>query len=389
MTSTDTPAVRASDGTRTNQLDSLTGLRFVSALLVFCTHAGFVADLFANQSVTKAIQLTLPLGMVQVSVFFVLSGLVLTWSARPGDTARGFWWRRFVKIYPNHLVTFTAMLVFVVATGVAVTGPANTGVRASGVGFGPAVANLFLVHAWIPNPDYSAGVNIVSWSLAVEALFYLLFPFLLNAVRRIPGSWLWPAALVAVALVWAAPLIAMQFSGGPTVPGVGVPEAWFWGPYYFPISRLPEFVLGMLLARIVRDGRAFRIGATVSTVLGVVCLGAGALVLPFPFLPSAITVIPVGLLIMSLAAGDVRGKKSWLRRPIPMFLGRISFAFYLVHWPVILMIDWLFGQRQWSTPTALGIVALCLAVAGVVAWLLYRFVEMAAMRRLITRTIPK
>jgi peptidoglycan/LPS O-acetylase OafA/YrhL len=72
-----------------------------------------------------------------------------------------------------------------------------------------------------------------------------------------------------------------------------------------------------------------------------------------------------------------------------MVLGRISFAFYLVHWPVILMIDWLFGQRQWSTPTALGIVALCLAVAGVVAWLLYRFVEMAAMRRLINRTIPK
>ncbi len=388
MTSTDTPAVRSSDGTRTNQLDSLTGLRFVAALLVFCTHAGFVADLFASRSVMRAIQFTLPLGMVAVSVFFVLSGLVLTWSARPGDTVRGFWWRRLVKIYPNHLVTFTALLVFVVATGVAVTGPANTGVRASGVGFGPAVANLFLVHAWVPDPNYSAGVNIVSWSLAAEALFYLLFPVLLKAVRRIPGTWLWPAALVAVALVWSVPLIAMRFGGGPTVPGVGVPEVWFWAPYYFPVSRLPEFVLGMLVARIVREGRAVRVGATVSAVLGVVCLGAGALLLPFPFLPAAVTVIPVGLLIMSLAAGDLRGRRSWLRRPIPMFLGRISFAFYLVHWPVILMIDWLLGQRQWSTPTALGIVALCLALAVGVAWLLYRFVETVAMRRLVRRTIP-
>jgi peptidoglycan/LPS O-acetylase OafA/YrhL len=40
-----------------------------------------------------------------VSFFFVLSGFVLTWSARPDDIATGFWRRRIARIYPVHLVT--------------------------------------------------------------------------------------------------------------------------------------------------------------------------------------------------------------------------------------------------------------------------------------------
>ena len=41
------------------------------------------------------------LGPLAVSLFFILSGFVLTRFARPGDTARAFWRRRVVKIYPK------------------------------------------------------------------------------------------------------------------------------------------------------------------------------------------------------------------------------------------------------------------------------------------------
>ena len=40
---------------------------------------------------------------IAVSLFFILSGFVLTHSARAPESARAFWLRRFFTIYPNHL----------------------------------------------------------------------------------------------------------------------------------------------------------------------------------------------------------------------------------------------------------------------------------------------
>lgn len=112
---------------------SLTGLRFLCALGVFLTHAWYVAKVFRDDRAEQAVKAVLPLGMVGVSVFFVLSGFVLTWSARDGEGARGggsarsFWRRRAAKVYPNHLVVWALLFVFVLATGSAVTGGSGGG----------------------------------------------------------------------------------------------------------------------------------------------------------------------------------------------------------------------------------------------------------------------
>ncbi|MGH3417733.1 MAG: acyltransferase family protein, partial [Actinocrinis sp.] len=93
------------------RLDSLTGLRFLAAALVFFFH-GSIEFVFANQA-TQHGYLTgaATAGFVGVSFFFVLSGFVLTWSARPNDRARAFWRRRFFKIAPNYVVTYVAALI--------------------------------------------------------------------------------------------------------------------------------------------------------------------------------------------------------------------------------------------------------------------------------------
>jgi peptidoglycan/LPS O-acetylase OafA/YrhL len=44
----------------------------------------------------------------------VLSGFVLTWSARKYDTVRQFWHRRFLKIFPHHIVAFAIALILYV-----------------------------------------------------------------------------------------------------------------------------------------------------------------------------------------------------------------------------------------------------------------------------------
>jgi peptidoglycan/LPS O-acetylase OafA/YrhL len=65
-----------------------------------------------------------------------------------------------------------------------------------------------------------------------------------------------------------------------------------------------------------------------------------------------------------------------------VWLGGISYAFYLVHY---LVLDYghipIGATRTWPVPAALGILAVMLAVATTAAWLLTRLVEEPAMRR--------
>src|SRR5512133_3297128 len=86
-----------------SRLDSLTGLRFLAALLVFAYHAGSVGTLTGNG-------ITAP-GRSGVSFFFILSGFLLTWTARPDDTRRAFYQRRVARIVPSYLVALALVLL--------------------------------------------------------------------------------------------------------------------------------------------------------------------------------------------------------------------------------------------------------------------------------------
>ena len=101
-------------------LPSLSGLRFGAVLLVFGFHL-YAADIFTSGSVHTLLGWVFGPGAGGLSLFFVLSGFVLTWSARPDDTAPQFWWRRFVRIYPTHAATSVAVLIGVAVAGAGVS----------------------------------------------------------------------------------------------------------------------------------------------------------------------------------------------------------------------------------------------------------------------------
>lgn len=82
----------------TPRLDGLTGLRWWAAFIVFLYHMlifapvpGLLSELFSY-------------GYFGVTFFFVLSGFVLTWSARSNVPVSTFYWRRFARIWPSHIV---------------------------------------------------------------------------------------------------------------------------------------------------------------------------------------------------------------------------------------------------------------------------------------------
>ncbi|MFI0237748.1 acyltransferase family protein [Streptomyces sp. NPDC016845] len=358
-------------------LPSLTGLRFVAASGVFVCH---VATLDAARSAGWPRPALFLLGPVGVSLFFVLSGFVLTVSAREADSARSFWRRRLVKIYPNHWVVWLLVMALFWCVGMPRPGfGVSDGVLALG-----DMANALLVHTLVPLPSFVLGGNGVAWSLTCELLFYLLFPWLLPWVVRIPARWLTAAAVSVALAAWTVPLLSLALGGPPlrqaSLPGT-VTGAQMLLVYLFPPSRLPEFVLGMILARMHVCGLPVRVGTVPSAALLCTALFAGIAVLPAPFLLAAVTVVPVALLVRATAALDLRQRRSVLRMPVLVLLGELSYAFYLVHATVIATVL-RYGGGMLGPATA-ATVSLMVALAA--SWLLYTHVEQPCIRRFATR----
>lgn len=351
-----------------SRLPSLTGLRFVAVLFVFAFHASLEAP-FSDAGLGAAYaDAVTNAGWLGVSFFFVLSGFVLTWSARPQDTAPAFWRRRAAKVYPLHLVTWAAALLLLAAAGTPAT-------------VYQAVPNLFLVHTWFPDRAVFSNLNDVSWSLSCEVFFYLLFPLLIRLVRRIPPARLWASALVTALLVPLLPLISELLPATPPLP-FGSGSVWqFWFVYVLPVGRLLEFLLGVLLARILLSGRPAPLPVLPAAALVLVAY-AVSLRLPFLYGLTSVTVLPLGLLIAAVAQRDVRGAGSPLAHPVAVRLGEWSFAFYLVHRLLLQHGHRLLGAgRTWSTPSAIGLLVAAFALSLLLSWALHVLVEGPAMRR--------
>ncbi|MGW4401767.1 acyltransferase family protein [Amycolatopsis nivea] len=356
---------------QTSRLPSLTGMRFIAAVLVFLTHVA-AGKLFSDASLSGFLNDYLSrAGYLGVSFFFVLSGFILTWTARPDDTAGRFYRRRLVKIYPNHFVTWLAGLLLMVWAGAAVT-------------TGNTLPSMFLVQSWSPDFDVLMGTNGPSWSLACELLFYLSFPLLLPLLRKIPAARLWAAAAVVAAAVWLVPLISQLGPDSPVSPFQPVSWWKYWFTYFMPASRLFEFVMGIVLALIVQKGRWIGMRRTTAFLL----LGLGYVLqvaLPDSWGLVAPVVLPLGLVVAAGAVADTTGQRSVFATKTMVWLGEVSFAFYLVH---ILVFD--YGpiglathpgaEHARATPVSIGLIVLTFGLSLLFGWLLYSFVERPMMR---------
>ena len=352
------------------RLTSLTGMRFIAAFMVFASHLYMAVWYTGGDFATDAVPgVAMRIAFTGVSFFFILSGFVLTWSTRPGDTAWTFWRRRLVKIYPNHFVTFLCTLVLLIVTGKQLIAA-------------QIIPNLFLVQSWIPVNEIYASVNGVSWSLAVEAFLYLCFPLVYRLVNRIPAHLLWWCAGAAAVAVIALPAVVMAMTPDePKWAGLPVTMFQLWFVYTLPATRLLEFVLGILLARIVLEGRRnpvrFWHGAVLVPVGYVVAMNV-----PYLFGVSASLVVPVAVLILAAAKADIAGTTSVLRSRIMVWLGDTSFALYMVHMQVLIYLyPLLEPDGVAGVPARIWYSVVLFAVSLTLAWLLYTFVEHPLMRR--------
>jgi peptidoglycan/LPS O-acetylase OafA/YrhL len=304
-------------------------------------------------------------GRSGVTFFFVLSGFVLAWAAggRPVG-ARRFYRRRFARIYPAYAVALVLGAALLVAT--------------EGLGHvRDAWLTPFLLQAWVPDSDWYFAALVPAWSLSCEAFFSLVFPPVHRALVHAA-----PRTLACVGVACAAvPMVlgvTVAATGAIPADGLSANAFWVWLVLYCPLTRLPEFVLGLVLAIALRRGALPRIAlrpAIAATLAVLVGCGAVPSVLGVVALP----LIPFALLIVAAAQSDLRGgAPAGLRAPVLVWLGGISYCFYLVHHVFIarLLEPGIGGLGGWSA------LAVALAGATLAAWLLHVGVERPLARRL-------
>ena len=345
---------------RTPRLDVLTGLRWWAAFMVFLYHMRVFAPLPGK------INLLFNQGYFGVTFFFVLSGFVLTWSMRPQVPMSTFYWRRFARIWPAHMVALLVAIPVFYAFA-----PIPEGSFLKPFDLGILLLSVVVLQAWWANPVILFSGNPAAWTLSVEALFYAIHPWvsriLLPLTKR--GALLFSLAAIA----WA-----FAYRLGMTL----WPESWL-AAVPVPVTRVPEFLLGMGLAWAVRSGWRPRLHPFV----GVAAIGAALAVImgteffngirPFGVLAgfsNEIFTVATGVAILVFALNTLRGRRSIFETKLQVRLGTWSFAFYLVHATAIYLALRIFGPQapSWSN---IGWNIALLAVDIVLAWLLYRLIE--------------
>ncbi len=366
-----------SGGKRRNDLQ---GLRAVAVLLVAASHAGI--------GVLRG-------GFVGVDVFFVLSGffitgLLLSDAARHGRVSfSSFYMRRAKRILPAATLTLVVTML--------VSWQFLNFVRAREIVMDSVWASAFAANVRFSRlgTDYFARGQPPSpiqhfWSLSVEEQFYVVWPALLSFVlfgalsarskrarhrvsRRTLGRLL-AVVLVAIgaSLVWSIHLTKTR------------PAA----AYFSTFTRVWELALGAALAiaatflSVRSTGRSSWPGGLAARVVvgwaGLAAIVAAAVSYSSstPF-PGAAALLPTLGAVLVIAAGigvedDYSSFGTWRLlsfRPF-RYVGDRSYAFYLWHWPV-LIITALYVGHSLSVPENL----LLLVGAFLLSVVSYRFVE--------------
>jgi len=357
------------------RLDGLTGLRFLSALLVVAHHTLSPSLVRGGLADVPVVSELADIGLVGVTFFFVLSGFVLTWSWDDRRDKIGFYGRRFARVWPLHAVTFLAVALVVLPL-----------VDRDAPSLGQGILGLLLLQSWSWDVGtYFAG-NAVSWSLSAEVFFYavlpLLVPYLVGRGRR--AAWSVVAGCVVVLAVLPLVVRALDVSHGLLSLAV------------FPGYRVGEFLVGVVI------GWAFRSGWRPAWSLrqaAFLCVGAYSLatVLLNPLVHAEVRddralvnlyggllmLLPFAALIAAVAAADLGERRSWLASKPMVLLGEASFALYLVHASVVLLLaEQGHGQRFLG---GLGLAGLAVVLSVLASVLLHRGVERPAEARIRAR----
>jgi peptidoglycan/LPS O-acetylase OafA/YrhL len=357
------------------ELSALTGLRAVAAFMVFLFHVHLRQPmLFLQWHMRNLVNQ----GALGVTVFFVLSGFLLTYSHLPdfstGQLPTDAYFKRFMRkrvarIYPAYLAGLLLFGGAVAAANSASWQPSKLTV----------LANLTMTQSLFPHLAMNWYGN-GAWSISTEMFFYLGFPFLLPLLLRINS-----------------PKVLWVLLGVVILAGTGGGLAYrFWPAhveyvlmYTHPLFRGSEFIAGMLTGLLVFrfSWRVSEWGALALVAVAAVYIANRGYLLE-GFVVHNWLVVPaiVGLLAALVDAPRTKVLR-FLGHPWLVYAGRLSYCFYIAQLPFFVLQDIRLEAHLpltawwWSGPAVF-------AGATVVAVLLHHLVELPAHRWLLPKRTP-
>lgn len=345
-------------------IPSLDGIRACSILLVFIAHSG--------------LQHLVP-GGYGVTVFFFLSGYLITTllireHGKKGTISiKNFYIRRTIRIFPPMYLVLGVALIVAAFNLI----PDNRFSGTSVFSLATFWSNYYTAE---PGWQLPAGTTAF-WSLAIEEHYYLIFPVTFLYLRRYfsnRGTAVVLLALCLLALVWRCILVFQMNADHDRI-------------YYASDSRFDNILYGSVFALLWNPA----LGATWNRphwqLTALVFLSIVTVLLTFVFrneeFRNSVRYTLQGITLMPLFFYAIAYRDTFTHRILnwqPMvFLGKISYSFYLLHVLVLAVVYQHVNMGElemilMGKSIPLHMVAkafLSFAITGLLSWLIYLFVE--------------
>ncbi len=311
-------------------------------------------------------------GFVGVDVFFVISGFLITGILLKETTATGtislrnFYARRIRRLLPLSAL----VLVVTVAIGILLVPALDRG-RLIGDARSAAlyVSNWRFAGQATAYADTTAadGLFVHYWSLSIEEQFYVLWPLIIllvsKRVMRFNPSKL-PRALGSVLGLLAITSFALS---------ILLTRVQGQSAYYATHLRLGELATGAALAVAAhRLGKIRGRIADLAGVAGIVCIILAAVMYerttPYPGSAVLLPVLGSALVIASGLFRPASVGRILAKPPLPA-IGRVSYAWYLWHWPALGLTSLALGSDASASMRVAGkvfavVVSFLLAIAS-------------------------
>lgn len=299
---------------RNNHIQELDGLRGIAIIMVICYHTLYWS-VGSNLSGPISIFIEISrIGWTGVDLFFVLSGFLITSilikSKEKKYYYKNFYISRSFRILPLYWMTLIFVLILI---------PNSIKPVLFNLGFLANISSIFGVPM----------VFGVTWSLAVEEQFYILWPFVVRSINIEGLSW------ICFVILLLEPLLRLA--------GHALGE----GVYFYTWFRLDGLALGALVACLnVKNNekvKYFALMAIVLPVLTSVAFYRFGIMTRKSYLGAALQLSIVSLFYSGIVSMVlVYYRTFWLKPLRSRFLvwtGEISYALYLVHFLVLYELD--------------------------------------------------
>jgi peptidoglycan/LPS O-acetylase OafA/YrhL/lysophospholipase L1-like esterase len=338
------------------------GLRAIAIISVIAYHAGFSG--FSG-------------GFVGVDIFFVISGFLITSLLFKEASATGrinlgaFYARRVRRLMPAGLVVVAVTLVL----GAIFLPPASSeqsSLARTAIAFAYFGSNFYFFKktgGYFDEPSFGMPL-LHTWSLAVEEQYYLIWPMIMLLVFHFSGAqhaegFMRRRSLWVLGVMFAASLAL----------SVGTTRDHQSFAFFLLPTRIWEFAIGGMVGlagsafyvRLRRWAEVLAVGGMALIVYSVVVLDHST---PFPGWAAIFPVLGSALLIAGMTADEDGIVRRMLALKPMVFIGLLSYSWYLWHWPLLSLFRiYNLGVQDVAAN------ALIIVLALVLAWLTYVLVE--------------